>query len=96
MIRSIPVSVSIARIFRPSLPMILPFISSFGKFTTDTVVSATWSAAQRCRASDKIFFAFLSASSLARFSASLSIMAVSCVTSFSTRSKIICLAWSDV
>ena len=42
-----PVNVSSVRILRPSLPMMRPFISSLGKDTTDTVVSATWSAAQR-------------------------------------------------
>jgi hypothetical protein len=30
-----------------SLPIMRPFISSLGNATTDTVVSATWSAAQR-------------------------------------------------
>ena len=38
-ITSIPVAFSIALIFLPSLPMILPFISSFGRATTDTVFS---------------------------------------------------------
>ena len=36
---AIPVSVSKAFMFLPSLPIILPFISSFGSETTDTVVS---------------------------------------------------------
>ena len=44
-IKSIPVIVSKARIFLPSRPMMRPFISSFGNATTETVVSATWSAA---------------------------------------------------
>ena len=43
--KSTPVNVSSVLIFLPSLPMILPFISSFGKVTVDTVVSAVWSAA---------------------------------------------------
>ena len=30
--------------FLPSLPIILPFISSFGRETTDTVVSEVWRA----------------------------------------------------
>ncbi|CRG02901.1 Uncharacterised protein [Streptococcus pneumoniae] len=38
-IKSIPVSVSSVRIFLPSRPIIRPFISSFGKFTTETVDS---------------------------------------------------------
>ena len=46
-IKSIPVNVSKARILRPSRPIIRPFISSFGNVTTDTVDSATWSAAHR-------------------------------------------------
>ena len=41
MIRSTPVIVSSVRIFRPSLPMIRPFISSFGSCTTEIAVSAT-------------------------------------------------------
>ena len=44
-IKSTPVKVSNVRIFLPSLPIILPFISSFGSGTIDTVVSAVWSAA---------------------------------------------------
>ena len=44
-IRSTPVIVSRVRILRPSLPMIRPFISSFGSDTTEIVVSDTWSAA---------------------------------------------------
>ena len=36
-----PVAASRARIFRPSLPIILPFISSLGRVTTETVFSAT-------------------------------------------------------
>ena len=44
-IKSIPVKVSRVLIFLPSLPIILPFISSLGNETTDTVVSEVWSAA---------------------------------------------------
>ena len=40
-IRSTPVVNSRVRMFRPSRPMIRPFISSFGNMTTDTVVSET-------------------------------------------------------
>ena len=39
MMRSQPVSVSMARMLRPSRPMMRPFISSFGSGTTDTVTS---------------------------------------------------------
>ena len=49
-IRSIPVKVSKAFMFLPSLPIILPFISSFGSATIDTVVSCEWSAAHFCTA----------------------------------------------
>ena len=62
-IKSIPVKVSNVRIFLPSLPIIRPFISSFGKATTETVLSATWSAAQRWIAREIISFALFSASS---------------------------------
>jgi hypothetical protein len=34
--------------FRPSRPMIRPFISSFGRVTTVIVASEVWSAAMRC------------------------------------------------
>ena len=44
-IKSTPVNVSSALIFLPSLPIILPFISSLGSATIDTVVSWEWSAA---------------------------------------------------
>ena len=64
-IRSIPVNVSSAFMFLPSLPIILPFISSLGRLTIDTVVSDVWSAAHFCTAYDMISFAFLFASSFA-------------------------------
>src|SRR5438034_318242 len=48
MIRSMPVACSRARMLRPSRPMIRPFISSLGRWTTVTVCSAVWSAATRC------------------------------------------------
>ena len=47
-IKSIPVKVSNIFMLRPSRPIILPFISSFGSATTDTVVSEVWSAAHFC------------------------------------------------
>ena len=40
MMRSTPVMVSRVRMFRPSRPMMRPFISSLGRATTLTVVSA--------------------------------------------------------
>ena len=46
-ISSTPVAASKERIFLPSLPIILPFISSLGNETVDTAVSTTWSPEQR-------------------------------------------------
>ena len=51
MMKSTPVSFSNARMFRPSRPMIRPFMSSDGSSTSDTVVSAAWLAATRWSAS---------------------------------------------
>ena len=96
MISSTPVIVSRVRILRPSLPMIRPFISSFGSCTTDTVVSATWSAAHLWIAVTTYSFAFLSASSLALVSISLTIFAVSCLTSSSTDFNRYSFACSEV
>ena len=45
MITSTPVAFSKARMFRPSRPMIRPFISSLGMSTVLVVVSAVWLAA---------------------------------------------------
>ena len=81
---STPVSVSKVRIFRPSLPIILPFISSLGSCTTEIVVSATWSAAHFWIAVTTYSLAFFPASSFACVSNSLIIFAVSCFTSSST------------
>ena len=83
-----PVSVSNARIFLPSRPIILPFISSLGSCTTDTVVSATWSTAHFCIAFATISLERLSASSFALLSISLIITVASCLTSFSTLANI--------
>ena len=46
-INSTPVICSMERMLRPSRPIILPLMSSLGRATTETVVSAVWSAAQR-------------------------------------------------
>ena len=64
MIRSTPVMVSSVRMLRPSRPMMRPFISSLGRGTTETVASATWSAAQRWMAPEMSSRAMVSASSL--------------------------------
>src|SRR5213080_4953526 len=61
MMTSTPVAASNARIFRPSRPMIRPFISSEGRATADTVVSAVDSGASRWIAKARIFLASLSA-----------------------------------
>jgi len=76
-IRSIPVAISRARMFRPSRPMMRPFISSLGRSTTDTVVSMVCSTAQRWMDVDRILRARL----LARFRASSSICFTSAVAS---------------
>ena len=81
MIRSTPVRVSSVRMLRPSRPMMRPFISSLGRGTTETVASATWSAAQRWMARERISRARVSASSLNWASISRTFMADSWVTS---------------
>ena len=86
-IKSTPVNVSKVLMFLPSLPIILPFISSFGRATTCTVVSDTWSAAHLWMAVVIISLDFLSASSFALLSMSLIINAASCVISFLISSK---------
>ena len=93
-IKSIPVKVSNVFIFLPSLPIIRPFISSFGRATIDTVVSEVWSAAHFCIAYPKISLAFLVASSLAFVCASLSIAAFSAINCFSNSESNCCLASS--
>ena len=95
-INSTPVSCSKVRIFLPSRPMILPFISSLGSCTTETVDSVTWSAAQRWIASTIYSLAVFSASSLALASYSRIYKAVSCLILSSTECNNSCLAWSLV
>ena len=77
-IKSTPVNVSNVLIFRPSLPIILPFISSLGKETTETVDSTTCSIIQRCIVVDNISFAFSNASSFIFASFSL----INCICSW--------------
>ena len=66
--RSTPVAASIARILRPSLPIIWPFISSLSNWKTVTVFSIVCSAAVLCILWMMIFlaslFAFWRASSM--------------------------------
>src|SRR6478672_9034259 len=54
MMKSTPVRFSRARMLRPSRPMMRPFMSSDGSWTTETVVSAAWLAARRCMATERI------------------------------------------
>ena len=93
-IKSIPVRVSNAFIFLPSLPIILPFISSLGRFTIETVVSEVWSAAHFCTAYVIISLAFFRASSFALWFKSLIIFAFSVVISLSISANKYCLASS--
>ncbi len=58
MMMSTPVAASTARMFRPSRPMMRPFMSSDGRSRTDTVVSTTWSDAMRWIVMDRRRFAF--------------------------------------
>ena len=76
--------------------MIRPFISSLGRGTTETVTSATWSAAHRWMARPTISLALASASSLKRASTSLIFMAASWVTSVSSLAMRYSLASSAV
>ena len=84
MIRSTPVTDSIVRMFLPSLPIILPFISSLGKSTTVTVCSSTTSLAYFCMLSTNIDLDFLSTSSFASASFSFMYAAISSVIESST------------
>ena len=62
MMKSIPVSVSSARMLRPSRPMMRPFSSSDLSSTTDTVVSTAWLEATRCITAERMLRARRSAS----------------------------------
>ncbi len=83
-IKSTPVSVSNVLIFRPSRPMIRPFISSDGRLTTLTTTSDVNSTLQRCIAVAMISCALRSASRLARSSNSLSLRPIRWLASDST------------
>ena len=69
---------------RPSRPMIRPFISSFGRWTTVTVCSAVWSAATRWIAVTMMSRAFSVASSRARRSIDRASLTASCSASSRT------------
>ena len=79
---------------RPSRPMIRPFISSLGRWTTVTVCSAVWSAATRCIAVTMISRALSWASSRARRSIDRASLTASCSASSRIASSRIPLASS--
>ena len=62
MMKSIPVSVSRARMLRPSRPMMRPLSSSDFSSTTDTVVSTAWLEATLCMTAARMLRARRSAS----------------------------------
>gem|GEM_PF-6418236 len=95
MMRSTPVTVSMARMFRPSRPMIRPFISSFGRETTETVASVVRSAAQRWMAMVTISLASSSERSLICSCASMMRLAFSRSSRSSTWLRICSLAWAS-
>ena len=79
---------------RPSRPMIRPFISSDGRWTTETVCSAVWSAATRCMAVTTMSRALSWASSRARRSIARASLTASCSASSRTASSRMALASS--
>jgi len=70
---------------RPSRPMMRPFMSSEGRLTTETVVSATWLAAVRWMLSERMLRARRSASRRASSSTWRTSLAMSCRASSSVR-----------
>ena len=94
MIRSTPVACSSARMLRPSRPMMRPFISSDGRWTTETVCSAVWSAATRCIAVMTMSRALSWASSRAARSMARASLTASCSASSRTASSRTLLASS--
>ena len=83
MITLTPVTVSKARMLRPSRPMIRPLTSSAGRCTTATTVCAVWSEATRWMASATIALARC----LAEFCASDSIRRIIIAASRRTASS---------
>ena len=81
---------------RPSRPMIRPFISSDGRWITETVCSAVWSAAIRCMAVTITSRAFSWASSRAARSMARAMRTASCSASSRTSSSRSALAWSEL
>ncbi len=85
-IRSQPVAFSMARMFRPSRPMMRPLRSSLGSWTLVTAVSATTSEATRWMAAPMVQRAFFSASSWASSSMRR--------TSFEASIRASCSSWA--
>ena len=98
MMTSTPVASSNARMFRPSRPMMRPFISSFGSDDRrHASISAVCSAAMRWMASATIFFASRSALRRAVSRISRSWLAASACASSSRRRISSALAsWADM
>ena len=90
--KSIPVSVSSARMLRPSRPMIRPFSSSDLSSTTDTVVSTAWPEASRPMTVERMLRARLSASRRASSSTWRTSRALSWRSSSSSSRIMICFA----
>ena len=96
MMKSTPVRFSSARMLRPSRPMMRPFMSSEGRWTTDTVVSAAWPAARRCMTTERMLRTRRSASRLVSSSIWRTSRAASWRARSSTSESRICLAWETL
>ena len=94
--RLTPVTDSKARMLRPSRPMILPFISSPGRCSTDTTDSLVCSLATRWIARVTIRRARVSPSRRAWLSVSLTMSAASRLAWFSMLATSSAFAWSAV
>ena len=77
---------------RPSRPMMRPFMSSAGSWTTDTVVSAAWPAASRCMTTERMLRTRRSASRLVSSSIWRTSLAESCRIWSSSSFSSSCLA----
>ena len=78
---------------RPSRPMMRPFMSSAGSWTTETVVSAAWPAARRCMTTARMLRTRRSASRLVSSSIWRTSRAESWRIWSSSSLSRICLAW---
>ena len=96
MITSTPVSFSNARMLRPSLPMIRPFISSLGSSTRRVVLSVEALPASRCIATARMLRARRSASACVSSSICCSRRPAWCLASCSTSASSSCFAWAPI